>query len=225
MKKILMVNGSPRNRISASASLLARVEKKVNRDLFDIDSVSITAALRDPDKLNGILEQAVYADIIVIAFPLYIDSLPSITLRFLKRFQEYKEKKDYKNNQILFTIINCGFPEAEHNRIALEIMYNFTGETGLKWGLGLGIGMGSMAGGEKIPEKSRILKPVENELNLMANRINNCERERTRAETRFVLPSFPKFLYLFAATAQWKILGKKNGVKRLLKQRPYAESL
>lgn len=108
---------------------------------------------------NLIYEKIKEADAIVVAFPLYMDAMPSHMLRFLKGLEEYAEHFPFSGK--LYAIVNNGFYEGEQCEPALDMLQMFCMRTGIVWGGGLGIGGGEMLGTIKaIPAASGIVTGI-----------------------------------------------------------------
>ncbi len=90
------------------------------------------------------------ARIIVLASPLYIDSVPAPVIRAMELIRDHRAHSPAPNEQRLLTIVNSGFPEVRHNFIALEIYKRFAVEAGFTWAGGLALGMGEAIAGEPL---------------------------------------------------------------------------
>ena len=87
-------------------------------------------------------------DVIVLAFPLYNDSVPSNMLKMLIELEGHLRKAN-KKDIIVYTIINNGFYEGKQTYIAFEIIQNWCEQTGQIFGGGIGQGAGEMIGATK----------------------------------------------------------------------------
>ena len=95
------------------------------------------------------------ADLILLAFPLYIDALPYLVTKALEVIAEHRRAAgDAARPQGLFGLANNGFPEAHQNNLALSILRRFAARTGMTWlgGMALGAGEG-MIGGRPLTAK------------------------------------------------------------------------
>ena len=103
--KISLINGSPKAKNSCSDYLLKEIKKLLaeNNEIYEFNTRAGILPIRSLETLNS-------SDAIVLAFPLYIDSLPSHFLRFLEALEIYF--KSNKNHTIrVYAISNCGFYE------------------------------------------------------------------------------------------------------------------
>ena len=82
------------------------------------------------------------ADLFVLSFPLYIDSLPAPVIRAFELIAARRAgaPAEAGGQQAMVVVAQCGFPHAEHNAVALEICEHFAGEAGFEWAGGLALG-------------------------------------------------------------------------------------
>jgi multimeric flavodoxin WrbA len=97
------------------------------------------------------------ADLILLAFPLYIDTLPYLVTEALEVIADHRRAAgDGTRPQGLFALANNGFPEAHQNNLAFAILRHFAARSGMAWlgGMALGAGEG-MIGGHPLEAKSK----------------------------------------------------------------------
>lgn len=199
--KIALINGSPKPKDSASGILLSELEKcKIQGAVFS------HFAVNKPCVGKEIIEKIIQHDVLVFAFPLYVDGIPSHLLNCLKEI----ENAGIKNKKIrVYGISNCGFFEGTQNEIALGILKNWCNKTGFQWGMAVGFGGGGAMSqfGEEKPKG--MIKSLLSGLEKMKDSI---ETGKT-AENVYVSINFPRWLYKTAAEIGWKQLIKRNGGK------------
>jgi multimeric flavodoxin WrbA len=216
MKKILFVNGSPRKGSSNSEHLVGLLRDKLGKEnTYD----EIYAA----DGSDAEVKCA-QADAIVVAFPLYVDSLPHHLIRWLCSFRAAL-KGTVPSATPLYAVANCGFYEGTQNALALEILKNFCAECGLSWRGGVGIGTGEMLKAVKdAPEDMWIKRDVSLAINGLVAEIRKTLNDGAQGVYGpiFTQHGFPRFLYKLAGEQGWRQMLKANGVKTSeLKARPY----
>ncbi len=102
------------------------------------------------------------ANLILLAFPLYIDSLAFLMMKSLEVMAKHICARSQENPKRLFAIANNGFPEAHNNAPALAICRQFAADTGMIWSGGLAMGAGAtLFNGQLIEEAQRKLIPVK----------------------------------------------------------------
>ena len=141
MEKTVLINCSPKKSLSVSgfimkcAGLMIRGRKEYLHLRTPRDYPAILQALEDASK-------------VVFVAPLYVDSVPSHMLPFMKEMEKYcREKRlDLK----VYAIANNGFIEGRQNEPLMQVMENFCVRSGLEWCGGIGIGGGVMLNVERI---------------------------------------------------------------------------
>ena len=162
------------------------------------------------DFSNETLKDIISGDVIVLAFPLFADSIPSQTLKMLIELEKIV-KRERVNNLIIYTIVNNGFYEGKQNHIALDIMKNWCDHTGIKFGGGIGQGAGEMIGAtQDIPMNKGPFNNLGRALQAMTEKIELKEP----FEITYLSPYFPRFLWKFMGTRFWHIRASKNGITK-----------
>lgn len=131
----VFINCSPKKRFSASAYFLGL------QRLF-VKGRKVTERLRNKSDHKRILDELSDADTVVFCLPLYVDSVPSHVLSFLKEMEGFCNENDVRLN--LYSISNNGFIEGNQSEPLLQVFQNFCSRSHLKWCGGIGIGGGVM---------------------------------------------------------------------------------
>nr|WP_288886836.1 hypothetical protein [uncultured Blautia sp.] len=204
--KIALINGSPKRKDSASGLILKELQGLIPSEN---EIINLHFTKKQPGSSD--LELLQDCSIMVFAFPLYVDSLPSHLLSCLVRLEEYLKHAAFSKDCTVYAIANCGFYEGSQNALALDIMENWCSKAGVIWGGGLGIGAGGMmpvisgmAAG-KGPKKN-----FSGAFNTLSDRILRQET----GENICFSPNFPRFLYKMAGEMGWRQAGKNNGLTR-----------
>lgn len=196
---ITYIDGSPKTKDSTSLYLLKTLESKMPEGYLpswiDVRQCQIQPLLNLFEK----------SDIIVIAFPLYVDSIPSHLLQMLEDIQPLLSSNP--KSVRLYTIVNCGFYDTRQNHIALSIMKVWCKKSGFIWGQGVAAGGGGMA--QAAPAGRGPAGNLGKALDDLADNIINA---RTSDDLYFE-PNFPRFLYKAAAHLGWINQAKKNNLK------------
>ena len=196
---VLLVNGSPKRKSSASGVILCGLSTY----LGDRGEVTEVHSLDD-----DIGSKASACDVLVIAFPLYIDGIPS---HLLSAMEQLESEKAIAKDTRIYAIVNCGFYEGEQCELALEMAHHWCTRCGAVWGGGLGFGGGGGLGMmEMAPMGYGPKKNLGDELKLMADAIVSG----TCIDYRFAHVNFPAFMYKLGAQSGWVQAAKANGLKR-----------
>jgi multimeric flavodoxin WrbA len=113
-----MINGSPKGGKSNSGWLLEKLEEQLEGN-------------HEVSRLNIVKKPAVdfqdlcRADVLVLAFPLYIDAIPSHMFRMMVALEQYMHDHPMEKDIAVYAIVNNGFYEGRQNHIALEIVKNW----------------------------------------------------------------------------------------------------
>ena len=153
-KNVFLLNGSPRGEKSNSRVigryLADRLEEK---GLTSQESFITRLISQGSPGIEKLYRQVDEADIIIFTAPLYVDSLPSFTIKAMEIIQEHRKMQPTRNQSFLVPVINCGFPEKEHMEIALKIIRNFSEEASFRWAGAIIVSMGMALNGEPLSHK------------------------------------------------------------------------
>lgn len=215
MKKLSFINGSPRGNNSASQYFIDELLKIIDNNNFQINQIKLN------DTVN--YEDAAASDILIFAFPLYVDSLPSPVIEFLVNLELYA--KNGKKSTKVYAVVNSGFFEGIQNRHAIKIINNFCDKVGYNWRFGVGVGAGEFMRGtkENIPIKSKVkLATYKGLLEINNDIMSNAEVVKNDI---FVSPKFPRLLYFLAGNRGWVKDAKSRSIsKKQLYSRLFIES-
>jgi len=141
MEKTVLINCSPKRSLSVSgflmrcAGLLIRGKKEYLHLRTPADHAAILQALKDAGK-------------VVFVTPLYVDSVPSHMLPFMRETEDFCRENGLRLK--VYVIANNGFIEGKQNEPLMQVMENFCARSGLEWCGGIGIGGGVMLNVERI---------------------------------------------------------------------------
>lgn len=135
MKTVLLC-GSPKKRLSASAFLLKLAA------LFIGSEKTFVAIPTFPSRYGPVLDELKGADNLLFAMPLYVDAVPGHILAFLEALEAFAKKEDLHPH--VWVVVNNGFIEGRQNAPFMAIMENFSAACGFSFMGGLGIGGGVM---------------------------------------------------------------------------------
>lgn len=202
--KVALINGSPKGQRSASQVILDHAKETLPKYL---DFMSFT--LKEPHIEQDVLKQITSCDLLIWAFPLYVDAIPSHVLPWLYELERIYRNRDGTKPRV-YALVNCGFYEADQNAIMLEIIRNWCTKSGLVWGQGIGFGAGGVfVGLRNIPLGKWPFKNLEKAFKSFA--VNLVTQKS--APDIFVSPKFPRFSYKLVAEFGWRRAIKRNGLR------------
>ena len=141
MEKTVLINCSPKRKLSVSGFLMkcAGVMIRGKKEYLH---------LRTPADYPAILEALKDAGKVVFVTPLYVDSVPSHMLPFMREMEACCRENGLRLK--VYVIANNGFIEGKQNEPLMQVVENFCARSGLEWCSGIGIGGGVMLNVERI---------------------------------------------------------------------------
>jgi NAD(P)H-dependent FMN reductase len=219
-RRALLLVGSPRGSASVSAAIASHLGGLLAERGLVVSTAWIHKSLREDPELRELAGALDAADVVVLATPLYVDSLPAPVTEALEVLA--RREPGGSSRQRFLAIVNSGFPEAVHTDTALAICRLWASEAGLDWIGGLGIGGGGMLAGKPLAELGGRARAVTRALALSANAIARgmiVPEEALRLARTLTVPAW---LYRLFADWGFRQEAKKHGTRARLGERPYA---
>lgn len=208
-KHALLLVGSPKGlKRGSSATLGELLFDHLEKRGINADALHIHAALRSREP--QILRRAIAgADLVVLATPLYVDSLPAPVIWAMEQLAtEALPEQSRAHPRRFAALINCGFPEPSQNATCAGICRQFAQSVGFEWA-------GALAfGGAGAPTR-RVRRTIE----LAA--VALAAGEVIPEETYSPKPVMPLRLYPLANFV-WNRQARRQGTKENLRATPYA---
>ena len=125
--KLIVINGSPKGKGSNTTILTSKFLK----GFLSIEGNSAgTFYLKSLEDQKSALQIFTSAEVILIAFPLYTDSMPGI----VKEFIESLEKLKGVNPELkIFFLVQSGFPESNHSLFIARYLEKLTKRLEIKY--------------------------------------------------------------------------------------------
>jgi hypothetical protein len=210
--RALLLVGSPKGPQSTSEALGTYLAERLQDRGLQVQKLRIYSALRTEEGIQSLFEAVDRTDILILAFPLYVDSLPAPVIRALEFIADRRKSLPRGTGAGMIALANCGFPEARHNETALEICRLFAFEANLVWLGGLSLGGGGVISGKSLDRLGVMGRNARSALDLTAIAL---------AEGKAVPPGW---LYTFIGSIGWIRKAWKSGVFTKLNDRPYRPS-
>ena len=221
-RRALLVIGSPRGPKSTSSSLGSYLLSRLQAAGMETAAIDLYPALRRSDRLEALLTAVDETDLLILAYPLYIDNLPAPDLRFLELLNEHRRDHPADHAQALAVISNCGFPEADHIDTSLAICAQFAGQAGFTWAGGLPLGGGEgIVHGVPLENGGGQTQSIRQALDLAAPALIAGEPVPDEAIRILRQPRIPAWLYRIFGDLGWRMEARKYGVLRKMRARPY----
>jgi len=214
-RRALLLVGSPRGGGSVSGAIAAHLEGLLRQRGLTVTTERIQDQLRKDHDLRGIARSFEEADLVALATPLYVDSLPASVTEGFEILARARSGARGPRPRFL-AMVNCGFPEAVHTDTALAICRAFAEQANLDWIGGLGIGGGGLLAGKPLTELGGRARFVTRALQLAADAIVRGRVVPDEAQRVVRKLPIPRWLYRFAADWGFRQEARKRGMARRL---------
>jgi len=220
-RRAVLLVGSPRTSKSTSFSLGDYLQAQMAKQGVETQTIHLYTTLSSPAKRQALFAALDSADLIVLAFPLYVDSLPAPVTAALELIAAQRAGK--RSTQRFVAITNCGFPEAHHCDSALAICARFAEQAGLIWAGGLALGEGGMINGTPLPAMGGRTRKARQSLDMAATALANGHAIPRAAVDLMAKLSVPAWLYLMIAGLNWRLQAKQYKVQQQMRKAPYRD--
>jgi multimeric flavodoxin WrbA len=221
-RRALLLVGSPRGKNSTSQALGGYLYERLAAQGVQTETIRLYTVLKSPDRRQMLLDAVSQADLVTLAFPLYVDSLPAPVISVLETLAAQRGERATAPAQRFTAIVNCGFPEAAHTRTALAICRNFARLNGFAWAGGLALGGGEMVHGTPLDELDGRAIPLKRSLELAGAALAAGRPVPPEAVALMARPVIPPWLYRLFGGRGWKQQAKRYHAQDRLKAQPYA---
>ncbi|MHA6528833.1 hypothetical protein [Paenibacillus sp. BAC0078] len=213
--KISLINGSPKGGPSNSGFLLEKLKPLISED-NELSFYRVNAKQLKYEQYREINN----ADVMVLAFPLYFDAIPSHLLRMMVELENYRQNEQGNPNLIVYALINNGFYEGHQCTIAVDIVSNWCIRCSFRFGMAVGHGAGEMLN-IKVPLGKGPLK----NLGTAMTQLSTAILTQSSAKSLFIQPNFPRILWRLSATYFfWHRKAKENGLRpKDLRKQPFQQ--
>ncbi len=222
-KRVLLLTGSPRGKKSTSQALGGFLLDRLEERGVATDTVRLYTVQKSAERQAMLLHRVDEADLVVLAFPVYVDSLPAPVIASLERIARHRRQTPGRRPQRFVALSNCGFPEPAHTETPLAMCAQFARESGFAWAGGLGLGGGEgLVHGTPLEELGGRAARLRKALDLTAGCLASGGPVPAEAEALMGRPAIPPWLYRMVGNLSWRRTARRNGVQRALKATPYA---
>ena len=222
IKRALLLIGSPKIENSTSASLGNYLISKLEESGMISETIFIYRVINREETTKKLFQAIEGADLIILTFPLYVDSLPAPVIKAMEVVKEYRDTLDTKKTQRFIAIVNNGFPEGSQNSISLQICRIFAKECGFFWKGGLSLGGGGAVHGVPLLEKPGMMRNVIKGLDIAAQALKEDNDIPQEAIEYFSKQFIPSVIYRTFGNIGWRVQAKQYDKKQKLKRKPYA---
>jgi len=217
----LLLVGSAKRPHSTSEVLGTQILERMRARGCSTETLFLHRAFDEADRCSALLEAADRADVVLLASPLYVDSLPYLVIKTMERIAEHRAERPSPRPRRFACVVNCGFPEARHAELAIRMCGLFAKSAGWEWAGGLALGGGEAIAAQSLAAKGGMVRSVVRALDLAADALAEGQLVPPEAVTLMAKPMMPTWLYMLAGNWGWKRRAKKYGVQRRLAERPH----
>jgi len=226
-RRALLIVGSPKTKSPSTSGVLGEeLLGRLAKAGWQTESLTLKpSTFREPGEAE-LLAAVDRADLLLVAFPLYIDVLPYLPTKALEVIAEHRRAAGAgARPQGLFGLANNGFPEAHQNNLALSILRRFAARSGMAWlgGMALGAGEGIL-GGRPLEAKGangiplfRISQALDAAGAALA-RGEALPAEASQGMARVPIPYMPRFIwhqvFMRGAASYWQAQAASHGVSK-----------
>jgi multimeric flavodoxin WrbA len=221
IRRALLLVGSPKTRRSTSNSLGEYLFEQLGTQAIQTETIYLHPVLRNPQKMQALLDAVEVADLVMLAFPIYVDTLPAPVIEALERISAYRQEVDPSQRQLFTAIANCGFPEAYQCDTALAMCEIFARQAGFEWAGSLALGGGEAVNGASLVEGGGKTIRMRQSLELAAEALVQGQAIPKAARDGLAKPILPHWLYRLTGWLRWRRWAERYQVKKSLKRQPY----
>ncbi|HVO38482.1 MAG TPA: hypothetical protein VMV03_05570 [Spirochaetia bacterium] len=215
--KVCFINGSLQGEKASSLFFLRALQSLLDRDPARPDIVTVGCRTRGRHSKEDIAAIR-SADAVVIAFPLFVYSLPGALTRLLEDWQaSFADAEQAKGagsdpeGARVYAIVNCAFARPETNREAIRVLQNFCGRTGQRWRFAISIGCGAVVVmTSRIPVIRRALTSALSRI--AADILGEAAGGRETISVRPIIPAFVGIT--IRRTLEWRAARRRKKAAR-----------
>lgn len=235
-RNALLIVGSPKIKHRSTSSILGEYLIEIMKaGGWKTEELTLKGSLNREKGQAELCSAVDRSDLIILAFPLYIDALPFLVTKAFEVIFRHKNALRIKKPQSIFTIINNGFPEFHQNALALAICRSFADQCGMSWAGSLAMGAGeAVGGGQKLTQPKRSGPPVRHVIgaldkagaDLVQGRVVSLDAQSLISNTPIPIVSFGIWRWIFSKSGgqSWKKQALENGItKEEMYVKPYAD--
>ena len=222
-KALLLIGSAKPIGQSSSEALGTYLLEQLAKHGFSSATYHMHQVLRTRQRFQELLLAVDQADLLLLACPLYVDSLPYLVTNALELIAAHRQAQNTPGPCQFVAILNCGFPEAQHNDTALAICGQFAQQAHLVWQGGLALGQGGTIGGRPLAQLGGMGHSIMQALDLTASALAQGQAVPAEAVALMAKPLMPNFFYTLMANLGWRTQARQQGMWGHLQDQPFVE--
>lgn len=215
----LLLTASPRGRKSTSHATGSSLLALLKENGLKADEALLYQEAGSEDPVADAVAKMGGADLTLLAFPLYVDSLPSQVIRML----ELAESRGGTSleGRGLAVLVNSGFPERGQMDMAIRICRLFARDMGMEWMGALALPAGPMINGTPLAEAGGRARHQVSGLVQAAQALKAGHPVPEEAAEEYAALGVPRWLYVIMANRGWGAMSRRGGARVDLRRAPY----
>ncbi len=221
MSRAILLVGSPKPGKSASRTFAEAVGTRLEAHGLNTRIERITPSFRNEARLGELLGGIAESDLVVLSFPVYWDAVPAPVLRLLEAWAAAAADGSMPAaRRRLAVLTQCGFPEASHCQVAIDVCRLFARKTGVTWSGALAFGMGGAIEGGSVEQSP--LRPRLTDLDAAVDALASSEAIPAASLESFARPLVPAWGYPLLGGYLWSRQAKRKGCSEPLTLKRYS---
>jgi len=210
-QRVVLLVGSPKGLNAGSSVRLGRaITAPLEEAGWHCDAFHLHAAIRAEDAMSDLLVSLDAASLVVLAAPLYVDSLPAPVIHAMHEIALHRAEVTDGRTPRFLSIINCGFVEPWQNEGAQQMLELFCGRAKFESIGALSLGAAGAMNRNVRKALQLVVEALHDDV-LIPNIVGELLSRRV----------IPQSLYILGGNVMWKRQAKRNGVRDQIKAQPY----
>ncbi|MEM7736627.1 MAG: hypothetical protein AAF267_12640 [Deinococcota bacterium] len=225
---VLLVGSNKPAGTSTSEALGRYLLDQLEPHGFDTTVLFTNRVSHEGKGVTTLLDACDQADVLIVASPLFADTLHALTILALERITAHRTSATRTSATMpkpcqLVGIMNSGFPEAAHNQLALDSLRCFAQQAGFTWAGGLALGGGQALRGQHLDKIKGMARHAVRALELTASALAAGQPIPQQAVDTMAQPIISPWLYTFMGSIGWLVQGAQQDALRKLWDKPYQD--
>lgn len=222
VKKALLLVATPGNSKSTSQALGNYLARHLELHGLVVECRLLYPVFEHEERFQELLALAEATDLLLLAFPLYVDHLPAPLIRFLETLHDRRSGAAATPGAGLAAIVNCGFPETRQCQPAADIVQRFAERSHFRFLGCFMLGMGGFVSGRDLEKTGPMMRRQRQALEQAAAALVAGREIPAEVIALFQRPLLPRWLYTMVANWSFKRAARRYGASARLYDRPFS---